>query len=97
VDYVALSFVRQAVDVERPRPSSSRWAGPAPLIAKIEKQEAMDDLPAILEAADGVMVARGDLGVEMSTEEVPTLQKRIIEMANAPGAWSSPPPRCWKA
>jgi len=45
----------------------------------------MDDLPAILAAADGVMVARGDLGVEMSTEEVPTLQKRIIEMANAAG------------
>jgi pyruvate kinase len=55
------------------------------LIAKIEKREAVDDLPAILEATDGVMVARGDLGVELSTEEVPTLQKRIIQMANAAG------------
>ena len=55
------------------------------MIAKIEKREAIDDLTAILEATDGVMVARGDLGVELSTEEVPTLQKRIIERANAAG------------
>jgi pyruvate kinase len=55
------------------------------VIAKIEKREAINDLAAILEATDGVMVARGDLGVELSTEEVPTLQKRIIEMANGAG------------
>jgi len=85
VDYVALSFVRQAVDVEQAKALIRSLGGTAPLIAKIEKREAMDDLPAILEATDGVMVARGDLGVEMSTEEVPTLQKRIIEMANAAG------------
>jgi pyruvate kinase len=59
--------------------------GTCPVIAKIEKREAVNDLTSILEAADGVMVARGDLGVEMSTEEVPTLQKRIIERANAAG------------
>jgi pyruvate kinase len=85
VDYVALSFVRQAADVQEAKALIRSLGGTAPLIAKIEKREAMDELPAILEAADGVMVARGDLGVEMSTEEVPTLQKRIIEMANAAG------------
>jgi pyruvate kinase len=85
VDYVALSFVRQAADVEQAKALVRSLGGTAPLIAKIEKREAMDDLPAILAASDGVMVARGDLGVEMSTEEVPTLQKRIIEMANGAG------------
>jgi len=85
VDYVALSFVRQAADVEEAKALIKSLGGTTPLIAKIEKREAMDDLPAILEAADGLMVARGDLGVEMSTEEVPTLQKRIIEMANGAG------------
>ena len=85
VDYVALSFVRQAADLEEAKALIRALGGSTPLIAKIEKREAMDDLPAILQAADGVMVARGDLGVEMSTEEVPTLQKRIIEMANGAG------------
>jgi pyruvate kinase len=82
VDYIALSFVRQAADVEEAKELIRSLGGSAPLIAKIEKREAVNDLPQILEAADGVMVARGDLGVELSTEEVPTLQKRIIEMAN---------------
>jgi pyruvate kinase len=85
VDYVALSFVRQAADVEEAKALIRSLGASTPLIAKIEKKEAMDDLPAILQATDGVMVARGDLGVEMSTEEVPTLQKRIIEMANGAG------------
>ena len=85
VDYVALSFVRQAVGRRGVQGPDQSLGGTAPVIAKIEKREAMDDLPAILEATDGVMVARGDLGVELSTEEVPTLQKRIIEMANAAG------------
>ncbi len=85
VDYVALSFVRQAADVEECKALIRSHGGSCPVIAKIEKREAMDDLPSILEVTDGVMVARGDLGVELSTEEVPTLQKRIIEMANASG------------
>jgi len=85
VDYIALSFVRRAADVEEAKGLVRSHGGTTPVIAKIEKQEAIDNLPAILEAADGVMVARGDLGVEMSTEEVPTLQKRIIAMANAVG------------
>jgi pyruvate kinase len=85
VDYVALSFVRQAQDVDETKALVRSLGGTMPVIAKIEKREAIDDLPQVLEAADGVMVARGDLGVELSTEEVPTLQKRIIEMANGAG------------
>ena len=56
----------------------ARWARDAPVIAKIEKPQALDNLEAILAAADGVMVARGDLGVELGTEDVPIAQKRII-------------------
>jgi pyruvate kinase len=85
VDYVALSFVRQAADVSECKALIKSLGGTCPVIAKIEKREAVNDLASILDAADGVMVARGDLGVEMSTEEVPTLQKRIIERANAAG------------
>jgi pyruvate kinase len=85
VDYVALSFVRQAADVELVKQLIRSHGASAPVIAKIEKREAVDDLPSILDVTDGVMVARGDLGVELSTEEVPTLQKRIIEMANGAG------------
>jgi pyruvate kinase len=85
VDYVALSFVRRAADVEEAQALVRAAGRNTPVIAKIEKPEAIDDLAQIIDAADGVMVARGDLGVEMSTEEVPTLQKRIIEMANGAG------------
>ena len=85
VDFVALSFVRRAEDVREAKELIRSLGGDAPLIAKIEKREAIDNLASILEEADGVMVARGDLGVELSTEEVPTLQKRIIAMANAAG------------
>ncbi len=85
VDYVALSFVRQPGDVAEVKALVAAGGARIPVIAKIEKREAVDQLPAILEVADGVMVARGDLGVELSTEEVPTLQKRIIESANAAG------------
>jgi pyruvate kinase len=85
VDFVALSFVRRAEDLRETRGLIRSLGGDAPLIAKIEKREAIDNLASILDEADGVMVARGDLGVELSTEEVPTLQKRIIAMANAAG------------
>jgi pyruvate kinase len=85
VDYVALSFVRRPEDLREAKELIRSLGGDAPLIAKIEKREAIDNLATILEEADGVMVARGDLGVELSTEEVPTLQKRIIAMANAAG------------
>ena len=82
VDYVALSFVRKAKDVAEAQALIRSLGGTQPVIAKIEKREAIDDLSAILDAADGVMVARGDLGVELSTEEVPVLQKHIIDLAN---------------
>ena len=87
VDYVAISFVRHAEDVLQVRQAM----GPLPredyppLIAKLERPEALDNLDAILEAADGVMVARGDLGVEMAPEDVPGAQKRIIQAANRKG------------
>lgn len=80
IDILALSFVRTAHDVRDVR----RRLGRAPilLVAKIEKREAVANLPAILDQADGVMVARGDLGVETEIEEVPLIQKRIIGLAN---------------
>ncbi len=85
VDYVAMSFVRRAADVDEAKRLVRSLGADVPLIAKIEKPEALDDLTGILHAADGVMVARGDLGVELGTEDVPIVQKRIIAAANAAG------------
>ncbi|HET8720459.1 MAG TPA: pyruvate kinase [Nitrospira sp.] len=82
VDYVALSFVRGADDVRAAKKLISECGGSIPVIAKIERQEAIAGLEAILQEADGVMIARGDLGVEMGAEAVPLLQKRIIAEAN---------------
>jgi pyruvate kinase len=81
VDYVALSFVRSAADVRAAKKAIARHSKTTPLIAKIEKPEALDNLDEILSVADGVMVARGDLGVEMSPESVPVAQKEIIARA----------------
>jgi pyruvate kinase len=78
-EYIALSFVRTAADCERAKRLIAEAGGYAPLIAKIEKSEAIDHLDEIIGAADGVMVARGDLGVETSVELVPVYQKTIIE------------------
>jgi len=80
-DYIALSFVRSAEDCRQAKNLIKRAEGRASLIAKIEKAEAIDHLDEIIAAADGVMVARGDLGVETSVELVPVYQKRIIEKA----------------
>ena len=85
VDYVALSFVRSAEDCEQAKELIKQAGSSAPLIAKIEKAEAIDHLEAIVAVADGVMVARGDLGVETSVELVPVYQKQIIEQANEAG------------
>ena len=79
VDFVALSFVRSADDVIHLR--ERMGAQRVPIIAKIEKPEAVHNIDAILEAANGIMVARGDLGVEMSLEMVPPIQKRLIRRA----------------
>ena len=88
VDAVAVSFVRSAEDVQKVRDAIGRFSNGKRqpiLIAKIEKPEAMDNLDAILDDVDGVMVARGDLGVELPPERVPALQKQIIRTANARG------------
>jgi pyruvate kinase len=81
VDYIALSFVRRAEDCARAKALIREAGGHAPLVAKIEKAEAIDHLDEIIATADAVMVARGDLGVETSVELVPVYQKRIIEKA----------------
>ena len=85
VDYIALSFVRSAEDVLHLKSWLAEKGKDIPVIAKIEKREAIDNLDAIIEAADGVMVARGDLGVELPPQEVPVLQKTIIKKCNAIG------------
>jgi pyruvate kinase len=85
VDYVAMSFVRRAEDVLEAKSLIRSMGEATPVIAKIEKPQAVLNLEAILAAADGVMVARGDLGVELGTEDVPIVQKRIIALANAAG------------
>ena len=85
VDYVAMSFVRSADDIAAVRRHIRRCGGAAPVIAKIEKHEALDNMDAIIEAADGLMVARGDLGVETPLEKVPQVQKTIIRKSVAAG------------
>ena len=88
VDFVAISFVRTAQDVQSVRAAMDELdeEGDHPLvIAKLEKPEALDNLEEIMKVVDGVMVARGDLGVEMSPERVPIAQKRIIQSANEHG------------
>lgn len=81
VDYVALSFVRRAADCEEAKKLIEAGNKKTPLVAKIEKAEAIENLDEIIAASDGVMVARGDLGVETSVELVPVYQKTIIEKA----------------
>jgi pyruvate kinase len=88
VDAVALSFVRSAAEVLDLKDQIREISGPGratPVIAKIEKPEAVDSIDAIIAAADGIMVARGDLGIEMSTEAVPMVQKMIIRKCNQAG------------
>jgi pyruvate kinase len=82
VDYVALSFVRGPQDIDAARTILAQYGCHIPIIAKIERAEAVAALDAILEQVDGVMIARGDLGVEMGPEAVPVFQKRIIGEAN---------------
>ncbi|MBE0446849.1 MAG: pyruvate kinase [Actinobacteria bacterium] len=78
VDWVGLSFVRNADDVKLLKGLISEATSKAKVIAKIEKTEAVKDIDAIIESADGIMIARGDLGIEMPTEKVPLVQKTII-------------------
>ena len=85
LDYVALSFVRTAADVQELRDLMTAARQQIPIIAKIEKREAIEHLEEIREAANGMMVARGDLGIEVLPQEVPLLQKRIIQCCNEGG------------
>jgi pyruvate kinase len=86
VDFIALSFVRHPDDVKEAVALAKRKDGKhIPIIAKIEKPEAIECLDDIIDASDGIMVARGDLGVEMGAEKVPLIQKRCIEATNAQG------------
>ena len=85
VDWVALSFVRNPSDMQEIRELIRKHGFTTPVVAKIEKFEAIDQIDAILPLCDGVMVARGDLGVEMPAEEVPLLQKDLIHKANSLG------------
>jgi pyruvate kinase len=85
VDYVALSFVRQAEDVLRVKEIIQERKKSTPVIAKIEKHEAIDHIDEIMEVSDGIMVARGDLGVEVPLETVPHIQKMLIRKANLLG------------
>ena len=81
VNYIGVSFVRTADDILKAKAAVARAGQNTPIIAKLEKPEAIDNLDAILRVADGVMVARGDLGVEMSPERVPVVQKMVIARA----------------
>lgn len=85
VDYLAMSFVRSADDMRELRWLIRHIGGDVPLIAKIEKHEAIENFDEILEYSDGIMVARGDLGVEIPAAEVPVHQKHIIRSCNAAG------------
>ena len=82
-DYIAMSFPKTALDVELARTLVKKAGGTASIIAKIERAEAIDNLESIIEASDAIMVARGDLGVEVGDAAVPGLQKRMIRMARA--------------
>jgi pyruvate kinase len=83
VDFLALSFVRRSADVEDLLALIHEWGADVGVIAKIEKPEALDEIEAIVEVSGGIMVARGDLGVEMEIEELPNLQEELVDLARA--------------
>ena len=87
VDWIALSFVRRAADIIQLREIITALGGVQPIVAKLERPEAVDHLEEIMAATDAIMVARGDLGVEIGPERVPAIQKEMIDLANR---WSRP-------
>jgi pyruvate kinase len=87
VDMIALSFVRNASDIVRVHEIMKEEGRALPVIAKIEKPQAVENLEEIIDAFDGIMVARGDLGVELPLEQVPLVQKRAVELARR---WAKP-------
>ncbi len=80
-DYIAMSFVRRAEDILQIREICNAWGAPTPVVAKIETPDAVENLESIVAASDGVMVARGDLGVEFPPERVPIIQRQILQVA----------------
>ncbi len=87
VDVVALSFVRSADDIREAKSLMREFGKSVPIVAKLEKPQAIEHLEEILEIANGVMIARGDLGVELPPERVPIIQKLVIQRA---GVWRKP-------
>src|SRR5471032_1935572 len=85
VDAMALSFVRSAADIVAARAAIEGHGGNVPIVAKIEKSQAVDNIDSIIKEAQAIMVARGDLGVEIDIERVPLVQKEIIRKCNALG------------
>jgi len=85
VDYVSLSFVRNANDVHEAAELIKPSLPNCQIVAKIENRQAIDNIDAIIDAADGIMIARGDMGVSLPIQEVPIIQKRIIKKCNAAG------------
>jgi pyruvate kinase len=85
VDWIAQSFVRSAEDIRNLKAVLKKRNSDIPVIAKLEKREALDDLDRIFAEADGVMIARGDLGLEIPLQEVPLIQKQLIKQANLAG------------
>lgn len=85
VDFVAISFVRSAEDVLMLREELKKRSSPIQLVAKIERRVALDNIDSILDASDGLMVARGDLGLELPLEQLPLVQRELIEKANFRG------------
>jgi pyruvate kinase len=83
VDYLGVSFVRTAEDIRQAKALLQEAGAEIPVVAKIEKRDALENIEEILEATDSIMIARGDLGAEIPLEEVPLAQKRLIAMANA--------------
>jgi len=81
VDYIALSFVRRASDINLVREICQAWGQETPIVAKVETPDAVENLESIVAASDGVMVARGDLGVEFPPERVPVIQRQILSVA----------------
>ena len=90
----AFAFVRRPEDLRLVREICSAWGQPTPIIAKVETPDAVENLESVVAASDGVMVARGDLGVEFPPEQVPVIQRQILGVARRAAPGRSWPPRC---
>jgi pyruvate kinase len=85
IDLISLSYIQRAADIEGVKRVLKKESADIPIIAKIERKEALENIDEIISASDGIMVARGDLGVETPIEKIPNVQKKLIQKANASG------------